>query len=82
MVMNASTMPTFRRTINVFDFADSFTPRTRRHVIALTIPMAGRLKTMGMPATRGASRTAVARNSMWGLAVPAATAAAALVAER
>ncbi len=59
--MKNTMMPSFRITIAVLKRADSFTPRTRRMVMSPTMSTAGRLKTIGMPATWGAVSTAVAR---------------------
>jgi len=44
----------FTTTITLLALELSRTPRKRSHVISITMPKAGRLTRIGMPATRGA----------------------------
>ena len=59
-VMKKRISPIFRITIALLVLADSFTPRTRTTVMAMTTRNAGRLKMIGIPAIRGARVTAEA----------------------
>ena len=83
-------IPTFRNVVPVVTQALSLMPITSTQVMSITIRNAGRLKTIGMPASRGASASACAASVIAGpsdegsspAAVASATLPTAVAADR